>query len=559
MRPKRVLSVAFLLALVLALGSVFAALLRDPAPAGPDAFAGTRQLEFTVDSSDLENFVNGGRSALDLRLRMAAPDWLDFSLSAQDRSVILSMGFSFRDQQEYRDRLAALLGHSPGLLCLTEDDLCVLEGHPAARLLGFLQTALSAGDGVDEVQLQDLFQCTQNDITINGDDYSGGDWLTVYEGEGPARLDGLTVTTAAQEDGSFVRRIEALIDRTAGSAGRVDTLTEQMERVTAVQRQAVSDSVTSVTAEFTALDIDELTQKTMLCLNVPVSLARAQRYPDGQTVLVDQQEDLDVEDLLHEGSDFRYVFTFPAYAQNVTARSAGTTAEGTTLSAMGQAHIRCRYKAKPAFSSVTVTEDCSSLLHRVTRTTVFSVPSQLAEPFHEDWKLQLERRYPAGTEIDIRDEGGMRTYQVVEHSPAGVQIKYSPLPFGHCTVSDEGRTMALPDMAPPERASVCYVLPWLTFGLQADGNEHMAAKQGTSITFFARGSDDITFSARSVSVPSLLLMLLLLAVCAVLWRRLVRRRRTKQAADRFCGECGAPIPAGAEACSVCGTPVQRNE
>ena len=143
------------------LAIILAASIVLPANAAArDEFSGTRSFQITADWSDLENYINGGRTAFDQILRGNMPEWFVYDIRTQGRDVTCTFSFSFSSFEDYQSKLATLIMRSPAILYSQEKDLLLMESCTPYDLLNFLENALNQHNCLSEKTLQEIFPLT---------------------------------------------------------------------------------------------------------------------------------------------------------------------------------------------------------------------------------------------------------------------------------------------------------------------------------------------------------------------------------------------------------------
>lgn len=401
-----------------------AAVLRGGGPeaflgaSGPDKaegdFSGNRRVVFTADRSDLENFIDGGRSSLELLLRRSRPDWLSYDLSADGRQADLEFSFSFGSRAEYEERFEELAGMPPTLFVSGEEEELLLEGCPAQQMLNFLQAQMELAGCLDERELWELFTVKENEMEREGRRLqSDSSCLAVYpKSERPVALKGLELFTEGMEDGTFHREIKARVEAGENQESRVRKLSRFFEAAGKPKSQEGADGSWEVEVEFDAENQNQLSEKTMACLHVPASIAESQRWVEGNTVEVRRREWIDWKALLGQEGGFRYAYQYPSDYREVTAVKEETQVENGLIAAADVTQIDCSYERNFNFSLVEVETDLSGIWGIITRTIRLKIPAQVVLEGDLDIRRELEKRLRPGTVMDIYDEGGMRCYEL---------------------------------------------------------------------------------------------------------------------------------------------------
>ncbi len=407
MKMKRIMTC--LLALLIMVTSFTPAFAEDEKT---DDFEGKRSYTLSIDSSDLENFFEGGRSAFELAIRSEKPEWLDCSIKTIGRDVNISFEFSFDDFADYRTKLSLLVTYEPALIYDMDSGLMLAEGFSAATLVNFIYFSLKTMNGFDEFSYDELFTVVSNDITINGKEYNQGDrvWI-VPERFNPVKMDELRVVTSVVENSEYERQITSVIKKENATAEDIEKLHTRFERVGEVTDESDSDKI-CFTVSFTACNQNELITKSIQCIWTTVDVAETQVYIDEETVGVTRSEQIAWDELkVDENSTLRYTFNAPEYYKNIESKDENIYVSENRIETQN-GNILWYYERPFAFSEVKIVTDFSSIWPEVKREIVFSAPSYIAGFYHEKIKEKLSGRLEKGMTLDIYDSAGIRHYTV---------------------------------------------------------------------------------------------------------------------------------------------------
>lgn len=72
-------------------------------------FKGARYFSVLIDSSNLDNYINGGRSELEYLIRVLKNEWLNVELSVNGINLEVKMDFNFETYEDYIKKLEYLL------------------------------------------------------------------------------------------------------------------------------------------------------------------------------------------------------------------------------------------------------------------------------------------------------------------------------------------------------------------------------------------------------------------------------------------------------------------
>ena len=72
-------------------------------------FKGTRNFSVLIDLSNLENYVNGGRTKLEYLIRVFKTDWVNIETLVNGINLEIKMSFEFSSYNDYINKLTMLL------------------------------------------------------------------------------------------------------------------------------------------------------------------------------------------------------------------------------------------------------------------------------------------------------------------------------------------------------------------------------------------------------------------------------------------------------------------
>jgi len=568
MKKTRIVTALLVLLLVLSL---------LPAPgvqAAKEAadFAGNRTVEFTFQSSDLDNYANGGRPAMDLYLRRDAPQWLTYTLEAQGYEVALTYSFDFESYNDYTQKLAVLLTYQPGILYVPGQVL--VEEFDSAALLGSIQSALGNSE-----TLHQRAQVTKNILTLNGQEHdcteNGVKLMPQTQPE--ILLRSLEVTTTQKKD-SFERTVAMVVGKTYTELDRWQELTEQCRRLGDVTEEDVGDAL-KFTVTFQAVSQQGLMEKTDACLEMPVSLSVQLTQATEESCTYLRSESYLLEGYLEEGGYFGYSYVCDGeLIRDIAVVSEETqlrtdsmeTEDGLSqthyVEAQNQPSIKFSYTAPFRFDTVSVQTDWPSALKKAQRTITLTAPTHGAQVYHETIKKTLTDAMPKGTVLEIYDQDQVRYYVLKYGSwfwkdvesftncflDAELTVSDSWLPMGTSTcVEDLENTRIIQDFDPAHSVQVSYNFP--------DGSKT-----------FLDTTSAIRFDYQHLNIIKLVVEVLGLAVLVVVSllvgkqvKKVLKNRPQKvrepkkpepEAAKQFCGSCGTELKAEDTFCPNCGSP-----
>ena len=484
-----------------------------------EAFTGTRTVTFTADWSDLANYIDGGRPAFDMVLRVHIPQWAHYSIRTQGRDVQLSVWYDFESQVDYEAKTAGLILRSLALVCEQEDGLLMLENCTSFELLNFLNEALKTNESLGEKALDEIFTLKESTILVNGKTYELEDSVCIYpDGMKTVRMDYLSIETETRKNNSYSRTITARINTESGSSKDADALKKQFSHCGKVKVSKDTENFREISVTFEALSTQELEQKTMLCLNAPTFIREEHMGIDGKLVFVERTEFVELGQLLREEGTFHYAFLFPSYWENPGSYSSDVTVSEHIMNANNTSYIVCSYERDFQFDTIEVRTDLSNLLGKIQRTIICTAPADLAAGFHKNLKEKLELNLVNGAVLDIYDEAGTRYYtisyaswrlsdinnfttEILKSSDCAMEIQTSWVPFGSWEITDSyNLDRIISHTVPADQMTATYILSDLAFPDKSLEEAEHVTVQDNSISFRIRSGSQIQLPYRQIQV-----------------------------------------------------------
>ncbi len=544
---KRVLCIALVLltALSTMLSGMIVAFAEDF-----EEFAGNRSVTYSVDKSDLENFISGGRSALDILLRSNSPSWLKYTLSAENRNVNVSFAFDFVSYNDYSGKLSELLSYSPTVIYSNEDGLLLLENFSALDMLGFLESKLESSGLISEQSFSDIFSVEGNSIKIGESIYdSENERINIRPGnESVIKVDSLNISST-EGDGVFARKITVELDTTKCNEDEPELLAERFNKVGKAGKTESDLNIVKISVRFEAKSLTELIADTITCLNVASYISEQETFVNNTTVGVIRTEFIDLTELMRDTPNFEYSLEYPSYYKKVKGSNEYIIVSDESVSAENQGLISISYERGFKFTLIEINNDFSNLFGKKQKTITFSAPTIIAEQFHEKIKKVFKSRIIKGTVLNIYDEFGMRYYELTyssffaddigEFSKAVLNTSYeiefnnSWIPFGESEFKD---TIAIgnviPQMAPCSDIRIKYIFSPLS-NIRIPDMFEDAEKSGSILTFTATESGLMVLDYRELNVIKcgiellILILIIIIILCAVSAVKKKIRSRTK--------------------------------
>lgn len=571
---------------------VLAVILLLPARASAkeqEAFLGERTVVCTVSDSDLENFVSGGRSSLEMMISREQSDWFTCRTSAHDRDLYLTLRFSFESYSDYEEKVSFLLGYEP-VTTYGDDGAPYIENFAPEELLGFVSEGLISAGATAERSFVDILKTESDTTVLNDTEYTGEGALNTSE-SGSVAFESISMTTKLEE--SWTREIECTIAE--GSPSGLAVMEERSGRCGASFEG--DDRWCKIT--FTTDTEEELIEKTMQVLETAVNIRRSAYGGDEKTVRMEVREDIDLEPLLTESGSFYSRLELPETYQNLSAdliytedteeSGSGTDEDGpiyvsgttiTTESTEGM--MRYYYDEELGFDRVIIRTDLSNELKRTKRSITFFLSGTLAADYHDQIKEELKKKLERGDSLRIYEENGSELFEVshsswftddlqeftdriLETKGDQIQVTRHVLPLLESSVTEKFSLEESGLNVYSGKVEVRYDLPGIT---QASGDVSVSRTESQTEKYITANADTEysesfvykTFHYKKLILyaAALLVVLLLVLFVYLMIRRKIRRRRKKKmiaaapAQMRYCPKCGAQHRAEARFCKNCG-------
>lgn len=498
-------------------------------------FCGTRNIEFYVDKSDLNNYIDGGRAVFDLILREKAPKWLNYSISSEDRDLILKLRFKFFSYDEYCEKVSELITYSPAVFYSIRGEFLLIESYSAEELLNCFQAILSSKQCLREKGLEDLFHVRSNEITVKSVTYQLSDRAAVYtEEEEPVKFDSINVDTTANADGTFVRRITVCID-----SELKERVLSRFESIGQCTEEQTSDNKIEISVIYDGNNQNELLTKTMYCLRVPTSISEKQQFLSEKMVSVERNEFFDFKKLLNEKGEFYYSHEFPTYVNNITENNHEIHISGIQISSKNEEDIVCKYEREVQFSEIEILTNLNNLSGKMERIISFVLPLEIGANYHDLIKQKIQTRLVRGSVFNIYDEGGRRIYEIsfssflvnelaefsksVLHTQRSMKYSNSWIPFGKSELVERvDDAEILSKEVPPEKIEFRYHLPSISKVLSKQSRNVRIEK--SSMICEAKYTDNINLEFRCLNVLKLLIELLIIFIVIVVIIRIKKKK-----------------------------------
>ena len=579
------LTVFFLLSVIITAFSSISCVAAD------SSFSGNRCSVFTFDKSDIENFVSGGRSSLDILIRTQSPAWIEASLTAKNRDILITLSFDFESLEDYENKIEYLCGSPQAVVCEKNDGLVFFECFGADMLLQLYTSKLIAAGSMEERQFSDIIESVDTTLTVYGDTYRSDELYFSVKPNGMKsfRFSELSVETDWQTPGKYVRTITATIDTKSEENSKVDSVNEQFKKIGEVQRDGESGLV-RLTLTIEGNSENDIIYKTVSALGVANGITEKQKYLDEETVKVSRTEFMNVSRLILNAESFYTYSKFPEKCQLLSNddESIQIDEAENSVKTAGVSDITVTYKRGIRFSKLIVETDLSHVFGKAVRHIRLYMPLELAADYHDVIKETLEKRMNKGVILEIYDDNACRIYdfsysswfqkEFVDVTKKVLSAKYrfdvkkTILPYGKMSYTEKLECdEILPGAEPLTDIEYVYILP---SGASVSEKDDI---DGNRIIVKPDDSGSITVSWLQIrpllcAVWIIILVILLILiftvkkVCKSIKERIVKKnqekeftkafKQSKKSQTRTCPNCGAPQKGNSAYCGSCGAKLE---
>ena len=379
-------------------------------------FKGTRSIAVAVDLSDLDNYVNGGRTYLEAMIRTSSVDWLNYSTSVEDMNLVISISFDFDSFDDYYEKVTYMLGYEPTII---NNENMYVESFSTLEMINYFLDDMQENNLYNlETSEMNLFSEVSSNITFDtGTTYeSKNQRINESDNQYENIFKSLEVTTTYNEN--YEREISLQLD----SFGEKDKKNYQeliKKRCDDLGVECKVDDKGSIefTINFEAKTENELSYYTMNILNIASGITTKQDYRKGGKIKVTFSEFIDIDTLLTEDGTFKYSFTGKDYYKMLGAtddEAEGYSEKDSTEYYSGRENtVSFEYSIPFEFEKITIITDLSNNYGKITRTIRMSTNISIAENMHEKIKESLTKVLQDGMTLNIYDEGSKRNYDIV--------------------------------------------------------------------------------------------------------------------------------------------------
>lgn len=552
-----------------------------------EEFKGHRSTRCIISQSDLENFVMGGKSTLEMILAQNQSKSYTVYTKSLGMDLELCIEYSFESYEDYDEKTRKLLGYKP-ITTYGESKVPYVENFSPLELFNFIDVAMQKSGVVEETNFCRLLSVKKDVVELNGGTYESTEALNTAK-EDEIVFTNIDIDTELTE-GIYTRKIGFSMEETEARE-KVRVLRDRCG-VIGVELNEEGERNCSVTV--TSDSEKQLIKDTMMILGTAVNIEHKKYYNTDTSVRMKTVERIDTENILSEKGKLSYHINLPETYTNLSADiepqkgeeendGSDTSVSGSVVRYSGrEGEIDYYYDTPLAFDNISVITDLSSEGHKINRTITFYMDWNIADDYYKATKKQMEKGLKRGETLRIYDDEGYRCYEITYSSwftskidsftnrvfginNGKLTLKRSTFPFVKSKIRDKFNIGKGDIKDYSESVSIKYILPNNT-KIEEGVYEGKEGKNVSLISPFDV-STEIEFSAFHYTKFILYILAIIITGVAIflfvgnVQRKIVKFKRGKgrgkrkngqQHYPRYCPKCGSERKNGATFCGKCG-------
>lgn len=375
-------------------------------------FQGERTVTYVVDQSMLSNYFNGGRAALDVYIRAAKPEWLKVTYRVEEKSLFITLTFTFDTRKDYEEKLVQLSGREVTIVYSDKISVAYEDNILSVELLNFLKTIMNEEDVLDVYSSYDLFQYHSGMFRLNGIEYEALNRLSIADERIDIMASSISITTIIDGTFHYKRTVQMEVPTENLSDDENERLIKQIESTGEKAETSIDGGMTLFSVTFNAADGHEAAFKTMMALRVSDFIAEDKYYADEDNMEIKFHEHIDLSRIL-EGQ-YRYSMEFPDICHDFFLENSDEGEhEGRIITHdIANVPVDFSYIRPFSFSKIQIDTDISDIFGRIQRSICYCVPLEIAGNYHENVKSKLSKTLVDGQTLNIYDDAPYRKYEV---------------------------------------------------------------------------------------------------------------------------------------------------
>lgn len=377
-----------------------------------DNFSGSRKITGYISRSDLQNYVDGGRTSLNQVLAKDQREWFTCTVTSKENDVYLTLDFEFSSYDDYVKKVEFLLGDKP-ITTYGNEDMAYVENFLPIELFGFLSDAMQEAELTSEMTFISMLQAKDSTTILNNKQYNGTRALNTEDN--PIILfDGLEIITDVAEDG-YVR--EVYLD--VSELYQEDTESVLKQRADLCEADFAAENTGRYVISFFADSEEMMVKKTMLLLGTAVNITHEKYGVSSNEIKIKTNENINVTSILSEEGTYQYEITLPESCRDLgidlkeNGQANPESVNGQRITYTGrEGEVVYYYNQDLLLDELVIITDISDEWKRISRAIVIKLDGSLADQYTKQIREKLEEVLGRGDSIRIYDDGGERCFEV---------------------------------------------------------------------------------------------------------------------------------------------------
>lgn len=346
-----------------------------------EEFVGSRRVICKISKSDLNNFVSGGQSSLEMILARSAETWYGCEINQTNRYVYLILEYSFDDYEEYEKKTYSLIGYQP-ITTYGEREISYMENFAPTELFAFLNQKMQDANLVNEMKFHELLSVEKDEFTES---------IEKKRKNSDLQYEKICIDT--ELEGDLYSRNIVYKEAWAGGLRNIKNICDSVN----ASYEEYGEKEYKIL--FTADSEQDLIKKTMIVLDTGVNIEQKKYCITDKCIRVEMVEKIELESKLMEEGVFEYNLKLSDEYRNIVE----------PIIEEGEASFS--YETDLYFDEIIITTDLSKQIGKVGRKICFCLDRDLADDYHEQIKSQFSEKIRRGDTLTIFDEFGMRYYE----------------------------------------------------------------------------------------------------------------------------------------------------
>lgn len=376
------------------------------------AFSGKREITYRIQASDLKYYCNNGREGFEFILRKDLPDNMSYTISSEDRELVLKVCIGFDSFDEYLNTMEIIAGDDINIIYEADDSLTLLEPFESEKITEYLNNLFDSKGLFIEKKFDFLAEYEGTKLFLNGTEYICDDKVFITDQPIAGIVyDELDIRLERVKEGveatvyAFVR----LHDNEEDSLGEYIYFLKKNENIT-----ISDDSDTEYDIDFVVSgeDVDSVLDTIEDYLGIYIDIRRT--YEDAGMGVINVTEEIEfIKDyVFNEDTDLSYESNLIGMHRNLTSDNEEIEISDYELCADDDFLIRYTYEIDSVIDDVLIDTEVVDKWGRIKRTITYRLSFATAEIYHDKVVNLIQGKLAKGMTCEIYDDDEYRNYVI---------------------------------------------------------------------------------------------------------------------------------------------------